>query len=87
MKNYSVFVINISDKRWEKYSQDTQNIYNRFMGVDGSKLDLDDYKHYCFYWNKSEKARRGALEQTHRSFRFFVWILCQGMHGRVELSR
>ena len=61
MKNYSVFVINISDKRWEKYSQDTQNIYNRFPGVDGSKLDLDDYKHYCFYWNKSEKGRRGAI--------------------------
>ena len=31
MKNYSVFVINISDKRWEKYSQDKNNIYNRFL--------------------------------------------------------
>lgn len=75
MKNYSVFVINISDKRWEKYSQDKNNIYNRFLGVDGSTLDLEEYKKYVFYWNKSEKGRRGAIgcSESHMNMMKYIY--------------
>ena len=52
-----VFVVNISDQRWEKYSKDPR--YTRFKGVDGNKeLDPDwvDH-HYHFRYNCSRRLR------------------------------
>ena len=52
-----IFVINIDDHRWEKYSKDSR--YTRFIGVNGNKeLDpiwVDD--NYHFYWNANRKLR------------------------------
>ena len=58
---YTVFVININEDRWKKYSENTDNIYSRFQGVVGTQLDIETYGNYVFYHNKSEKARRGAI--------------------------
>ena len=72
---YIVFVININEDRWKKYSEDTNNIYNRFKGVDGSQLDLEKYDHYIFYWNKTEKSRRGAIgcSLSHMSIMKYIY--------------
>jgi len=72
---YIVFVININEDRWKKYSADTNNIYNRFKGVDGSQLDLEKYDHYVFYWNKTEKSRRGAIgcSESHMSIMEYIF--------------
>ena len=53
-----VFVINISDQRWEKYSKDPR--YTRFKGVDGNKELGKDWvnQHYHFYWNCNDKLRK-----------------------------
>ena len=60
MSKYKVFVINISDERWEKYLS-LNDRYIRFKGVVGSELDLEAYDKYVFYWNKNEKAKRSTI--------------------------
>jgi GR25 family glycosyltransferase involved in LPS biosynthesis len=72
---YTIFVININVQRWKKYSENTSNIYNRFEGVDGSQLDLEKYDHYIFYWNKTEKSRRGAIgcSESHMSIMKYIY--------------
>ena len=62
-----VFVINVTDERWEKYKADTR--YVRFKGVVGKELDLETYDKYVFYYNKGEDSKRGAIgcSQSHLS--------------------
>jgi GR25 family glycosyltransferase involved in LPS biosynthesis len=73
--NYTIFVINISDERWEKYATDTIHMYNRFKGVDGSQLDMEAYDHYVFYWNKNEKSRRSAIgcSESHMNVMKYIY--------------
>ena len=72
---YTVFVININEDRWKKYSEDTSNIYHRFQGVVGAELDLASYDHYVFYWNKTEKSRRSAIgcSESHMSMMKYIF--------------
>ena len=74
MEKYNVFVINISDERWKKYSE-SPDPYIRFKGVDGSKLDLASYDNYVFYHNKNEKSRRGAVgcSESHMSMMKYIY--------------
>ena len=57
MKDYKVFVINISDQRWEKYKSDER--YIRFKGCHGKQeLSLDDInKKYHFRYNAKDDYR------------------------------
>ena len=59
--NYTVFVINIDEQRWKKYSENTDNLYCRFQGVVGTELDIEAFDNYVFYHNKSEKSKRSAI--------------------------
>lgn len=86
MKNYSVFVINISDKRWEKYSQDKNNIYNRFLGVDGSTLDLDDYNNFVFYWNKNEKDRKSVIGCAESHMNMIKYIIENQLNNVIVIE-
>jgi hypothetical protein len=54
---YTIFVINISDERWENYKDDDR--YRRWKGVNGNKeLDLKDVNDkYHFYWNCNDTLK------------------------------
>ena len=75
MKNYIVFVINIDEQRWKKYSENTDNIYSRFQGVVGTQLDITAYDKYVFYHNKSEKSKRSAIgcAESHMSMMKYIY--------------
>ena len=68
-----VFVINVSDERWEKYKADTR--YTRFKGVVGKELDLEAYDKYVFYHNKNESSKRGAIgcTESHMSLMKYIY--------------
>jgi len=54
---YTIFVINICDKRWEKYKDDKR--YSRWLGWNGKEeLELDWInERYHFYWNAKDNLR------------------------------
>ena len=57
MKDYKIFVVNISDKRWKKYENDKR--YIRFQGCNG-KRDLDVHRvnqYYHFRHNAKDNHR------------------------------
>ena len=68
-----VFVINVSDERWEKYKADTR--YIRFKGVVGQELDLETYDKYVFYYNKNESSKRSAIgcSESHLSLMKYIY--------------
>lgn len=71
--NMKVFVINVTDERWEKYKADTR--YIRFKGVVGEELDLETYDKYVFYYNKGESSKRGAIgcSESHLSLMKYIY--------------
>ena len=59
MKNYSIFVLNISAERWKKY--ENQGGYTRFQGIVGEHINVEEYPTYCFYWNKKEHSKKCSI--------------------------
>ena len=54
-----IYVINISDERWERYKDDER--FTRWMGVDGRQLDMDFIKkNYITMWNANESHKRSV---------------------------
>ena len=54
-----IFVINISDERWERYKDDER--FTRWLGVDGRQLDMDFIKkNYITMWNANESHKRSV---------------------------
>jgi GR25 family glycosyltransferase involved in LPS biosynthesis len=52
-----IFVINISDERWERYKDNER--FTRWEGCDGKKLSMDFIdKNYIIYWNANESHKR-----------------------------
>ncbi len=55
----NIFVINISDERWERYKDDER--FNRWIGCDGQKLDAKFVEqNYVCMWNAREKHKRSV---------------------------
>ena len=53
----NIFVINISDERWERYKQDKR--FTRWVGVNGRQLPLAFVENkYITYWNARESHKR-----------------------------
>lgn len=75
MDKYKVFVVNISDERWKKYDE-SDDMYYRFKGVDGSKLDLEAYDDkYIFYYNKNEASKKSTIgcAESHMSMMKYIY--------------
>ena len=54
-----IFVINISDERWNRYKDDKR--FTRWMGVDGRLLDMAFIENkYINYWNCNESHKRSV---------------------------
>jgi GR25 family glycosyltransferase involved in LPS biosynthesis len=54
-----IFVINISDERWERYKDDER--FTRWKGVDGRQLDMDFInENYTLMWNANESHKRSV---------------------------
>ena len=54
-----IYVINISDERWNRYKDDER--FSRWKGCDGKNLSMDFVeKTYINYWNANESHKRSV---------------------------
>ena len=86
MKDYKVFVINISDERWEKYKDDDR--YIRFKGCNGKEeLSLEDINEkYHFYWNAKDNHKYGVAGCSESHLRLIDHIKQNKIHNAIVLE-
>ena len=69
-----IFVINISDERWNRYKQDER--FNRWIGCDGRDLDMAFVENkYISYWNCNESHKRSVAgcSESHLSLLRYIY--------------
>ena len=69
-----IFVINISDERWERYKNDER--FTRWKGIDGRQLDMDFINQkYITMWNANESHKRSVAgcSESHLSLLRYIY--------------
>jgi len=70
----NIFVINISDERWERYKDDER--FTRWKGIDGQQLDMDFInQEYITMWNANESHKRSVAgcSESHLSLLRYIY--------------
>ena len=86
MNKYHIFVINVSDQRWEKYAGDER--FTRWKGVNG-KQDLsiefcNDKYHY--YWNANDNHRKSVAGCTESHLACLKHIYDNKIHDAIIIE-
>jgi len=70
-----IFVINICDERWKRYSENAS--FTRWRGVVGKDLDLDYViKNYSLMWNAKETHKKNVAgcAESHLNLLKYIWM-------------
>lgn len=83
---YTTFVINICNHRWNKYSKDTN--YTRFFGCSGkNELDLDWVNSkYNFYWNCNNDLRFNVAGCSESHLRLMKKIIDEKLNKVIVIE-